>query len=275
MIKGLFIALPTQESLHIQTAMSLFRVVEKITQQGIPHKVHYYSSSDIIMSRNRLAAAFLSNEDYTHIFFVDSDMSFEASVFDSLAQMNEPFVACGYPKRALDLEKFRKAVEAEAAKPIDDRAPTKELLSEILDFTLMEKDFCDNPWSFETRSGYFSVPGIGFGLALISRQVFVSMIENGCVDPYMPKGERYPRSTSYGFFNQVIRSDGYVLSEDLSFCKRWVADCGGKIWVLADPTISHVGSFSFSGSLADKFKRLTMAGKLKKSRKLHAGSEDS
>ena len=275
MIKSLFIALPTQENLHIKTAMSLFSVVAKVTKQGIPHKVHYYSSSDIIMSRNRLAARFLSNEAYTHILFVDSDMAFELSVFDGLAQMDEPFVACGYPKRALDLEKFRKAVEAEAAKPLDDRAPTKELLSEVLDFTLMEKDFCDRPWSFETRDGYFSVPGIGFGLALISRQVFVSMIENGCVDPYMPKGKQYPRSASYGFFNQVMRPNGYALSEDLSFCKRWVADCGGKIWVLADPTISHVGSFAFSGSLADKFKRLTMAGKMKRSRKTPAEGEDS
>lgn len=252
MIRGVCIAIPTRGDLRIETALSLCGVISKLVGQHVPHAVKYYSSADIVLSRNRLACGFLADEKYSHILFIDSDMGFNPDVFDKLAKIDVPFAACAYPKRALDMEKLRREIEAEAGKPLDDRATMSQILSRVANFTFRPFDFDGRPWRFETRGSYLSVAAVGFGLALISRDVFTKMVEVGCVDRVLPDGENYPASSSYGYFNPVPREDGLGwLSEDYSFCQRWVVSCGGKIWVDQASTIQHVGDFQYSASLLE------------------------
>jgi hypothetical protein len=36
------------------------------------------------------------------------------------------------------------------------------------------------------------------------------------------------------------------LSEDMSFCYRWINQCGGEIWANVNHRISHVGPFDYA-----------------------------
>jgi hypothetical protein len=63
-----------------------------------------------------------------------------------------------------------------------------------------------------------------------------------------PVARRDPRGNCrFAYAN----NDGGALSEDLSFCKRWVAGCGGEIWADTESTISHHGSWTYTGRYAD------------------------
>jgi hypothetical protein len=41
------------------------------------------------------------------------------------------------------------------------------------------------------------------------------------------------------------------LSEDYSFCHRWVEQCGETIWICRDHWIAHTGQFDYMGRHAN------------------------
>lgn len=130
-------------------------------------------------------------------------------------------------------------------------------LSRTASFTLRQRDYSGKPWPFRMKDGVVSVPGVGLGLALIARSVFETMIEKGCVERIAGQEPQYPDETSWGFFDRVRdpgdKKWGGWMSEDLSFCKRWVHDCGGQILVRSNATIQHIGNYKFTGSLMGRF----------------------
>jgi hypothetical protein len=260
MIKRLFIAIPTPGMIQIETALSLCGVVTSLTARRVPHQVHYFSSADIVHSRNRLAAAFLAAPQCSHVLFIDGDIGFDPLVIEELAKREVDFAACDYPRRTVDFEVFRSAVEADFAVGGKRQTATADLLARTASYTFRKSGFDGTPWPFVLQGDFLSVPAVGFGLALISRRVFERMIAAGVVDPVAADPPKYPAASSFGFFERVrdAASPGW-LSEDLSFCKRWVADCGGQIWIKQDTAIRHIGDYPFSGNLARHFEPL--AGK--------------
>jgi len=266
LIKGLFIAIPTPGMIQIETTLSLCGLVANLSSRGVAHEVHYFASADIVYSRNRLAAAFLAARKCSHILFIDSDMAFDPGIVDDLATRNAEFAACDYPRRTVDFEVFRKAVEADYELGSERRTSTADLLARTAKYTFRTKAFDGSPWPFVQHEGFLSVPGVGLGLALVSRTVFERMIAAGVVDAVAPDPPKYPAETSFGFFERArdLCSPGW-LSEDLSFCRRWVVDCGGEIWIKQDTPIRHIGDFAFSGNLDRHFQAL--AAKSKQARK--------
>jgi len=251
MINGLHIAIPTPGEIRIETAMSVGAVVSDLARQKIRHTMSYFSSADIVYSRNRLAARFMADKNYSHMLFVDGDMGFAVKELKAMLEMNAPFVACDYPMREMDVEAFRKAVEADAELPADQRSTTAQLLSRQSSFTFRRHGFDGKPWPFAVNGPFVSVPAVGLGLALIRREVFETMIEKGCVDPITPEPPNYPERSSFGYFDRVRDVSGKWMSEDISFCRRWIEDCGGRIWVRQDAPMTHIGAFRFEGRLQD------------------------
>jgi hypothetical protein len=257
MIKRLFIAIPTPGMIQIETALSLCGVVSTLVAQRVPHQVNYFSSADIVHSRNRLAAAFLADPKNSHILFIDGDIGFDPRVIDDLAKRGADFAACDYPRRTIDFEVFRSAVEADIAIGGKRKTATADLLARTASYTFRKTGFDGAPWPFVMQGGFLSVPAVGFGLALIARRVFEQMIAAGAVEPVAPDPPKYPEASSFGFFERVRDSaaPGW-LSEDLSFCQRWVVDCGGEIWIKQDTAIRHIGDYPFSGNLARHFEAI-------------------
>jgi hypothetical protein len=64
----------------------------------------------------------------------------------------------------------------------------------------------------------------------------------------LPYGEKFTKVITP--FNTIITED-QELSEDFSFCKRWIDDCGGKVWAHAERNIRHAGRMVFSSRYAD------------------------
>jgi hypothetical protein len=57
----------------------------------------------------------------------------------------------------------------------------------------------------------------------------------------------------YAFFNCVIDPDsGEYLSEDYSFCRRWL-DMGGEIWADMESKLQHMGATTVKGDFSTQF----------------------
>ena len=77
----------------------------------------------------------------------------------------------------------------------------------------------------------------------------VEHIEAKCVEVWKNQqldAEAIYKDGMYGFFSKVRVGD-ILLSEDFSFCHRWVNECAGEIWCKIDSYARHLGEFKFSG----------------------------
>jgi hypothetical protein len=45
---------------------------------------------------------------------------------------------------------------------------------------------------------------------------------------------------------------GFTLSEDISFCRRWIEGCGGEIWVNVAHPVTHTGTYNYVGHFIEK-----------------------
>jgi hypothetical protein len=58
-----------------------------------------------------------------------------------------------------------------------------------------------------------------------------------------------PNGTAWALFDPY-HTGRKKLSEDLSFCQRW-RDIGGRVFVIPDIRMGHIGLKTFTGSFAD------------------------
>lgn len=98
------------------------------------------------------------------------------------------------------------------------------------------------------------VAGCGAGILLIERSCIATMLQK------LPDiNDTTARTTSplAGGLDRLIRAfdvmtvDGARLSEDMAFCHRWHALCGGEIFASVNHEIEHVGIHKYAARYAD------------------------
>jgi hypothetical protein len=65
--------------------------------------VHLHSESLITRCRNMIVLKFLSEESFTHLFWIDSDIAFQSEAVFRLLQADRDVVAGVYPNEAIQL----------------------------------------------------------------------------------------------------------------------------------------------------------------------------
>ena len=186
--------------------------------------------SDIVTSRNYLISNFYFNKtDCSHILFIDSDMGFPHQLIGDMLALNEEVVGVSYPKRTLHPSRLHAL----------NNLPFQKAYAQSCDFIGIGKT------PHPTNPAFRRADGCGTGILLISRSCINAMIEK-CPDivdnkrfRQMPFAERFDSFITP--FNKILLDDR-ELSEDLSFCQRWINHCDGKIYVNIAHEIEHVGS---------------------------------
>ncbi len=230
-------------------AATLFHLGRALTERGVRTEVSLVSASDLVLIRNEFASQVLADPGYTHLLFLDSDMSFEARLVPRMLDFDEDFVSVAYAKRQLNLERLLADVTpAEAAS----RDGLAQVIFRNMDYNVRPIRRGDQV-VFDVRAGFAKVLGTGMGVCLLKRRVFEEMASRGVakkrLDHHPTTGARLPY---YGFFDTMTDASGTLLAEDYSFCQRWVEGCGGDVWACIDERIGHHGNFNFYGRYADK-----------------------
>ncbi len=202
---------------------------------------YYIVGGDALITRvrNLAVAKFLTVPDATHFLFVDADIGFAPEQALALLAANKDVCGGIYPLKTHNFDRMREKILQ------GDPNATASSLDYVVDLFQPEAPAIDQM--------FFRVRLIGTGFMMIKREVFPKMaarypeIKYRHVNTVMngPLGDQ----ESHAFFDCMIDPDtGAYLSEDYTFCKRWV-DMGGEIWANADSKLTHVGSCAYKGDL--------------------------
>lgn len=89
----LMIAVPTTDYMHASFVDSLVKLTAELSRQRIAYSVEIVAGTLVYIARNRLACKAI-NENYTHVLWLDSDMTFNEKVVDDLLFCEKDMV-CG------------------------------------------------------------------------------------------------------------------------------------------------------------------------------------
>lgn len=217
--------------------MSLVQTALSIGKEAILWLSFLGNDAAIGRARSTLVAGFLDNPNFTHLMFIDSDIGWDPKQFVRLLRANKEFVAAFYPVKSYD---WALARDGNSADPLERRG---------LHYVGVP---CEGA-ELEREGEFITARFSGGGFQLIARSVFEKMClaypELKFLFTHV-RGQS-PSENRYAFFEGMIE-DGYYLSEDFAFCKRWRA-IGGKIWLDTKSKLIHSGSHDFYGDVAQRY----------------------
>ena len=218
---------------------------------GIEIKFYYlFNESLITRARNYCVDEFLRS-DYTHLLFIDSDIGFNYKDVFTLMHLTDPekgmdVVTGPYPKKSISWEKVMKAMEMGYGK----KNPF-ELQNFVGDYVFNPITSATNQFRIdepvEIREG-------GTGFMCIHRDTLVKYAEAYPELKYIPdhvRTEHFDGTREItAFFDCVIEPETRrYLSEDYMF-SYYARKIGLKIYMCPWMQLEHIGSYTFTGSLA-------------------------
>jgi len=182
--------------------------------------------------------------------FIDADIGFNPlDIFElALQSLGTPdrAVICGvYPKKGISWDRIKAAADKGLG---NDDARQLAGLGASFPFDISKgsaKDFdIDKP---------NEVSYAGTGFMMIQRRVFEELApllsDRTYFDPRAGSDGEGDTVTSF-FDCEIDETTRTYLSEDYTFCKR-VREAGERIWICPWIRLSHVGTYAFTGGIAD------------------------
>ena len=218
-----------------ETTASLMALSKALLANGYDY---YYSSRsypDIGELRDMFATAWFDCTDAEWMLQIDADMSFGPQLVLDMLAFDKALVGCLYPQKTLPIRFHVK--------------------------------FSDGPRRIE--QGHLKVDGMGFGVTLVRRDCMQELLDSGeawsdvrlsfhsCRDWFAAMGmTRVIRAF------EKYRTDTGDLSEDLSFCRRYL-NAGGEVWANISHEITHIGQYGFKGKFADVLQHLESSDEIR------------
>jgi hypothetical protein len=220
-------------------ATTLVKAVMAIRDAGWNVDFVTFDGSYVSIARNYFAHVLLGQPHFTHLLMIDSDMSVEGHTICRLLRCDKPVVAGAYSQRRMDLDVF-----AQVAR--DPHLALTDLTALSMEYNIAPEP---EPGTRQIKitDGMCRVRHVALGCAAIRRDAFETLISAGIArarpNHFLQKsGFKGP---FYNFFGEITLENGDSLSEDYSFCKRWLDLAGNEIWAVIDESIGHVGDMVF------------------------------
>jgi hypothetical protein len=221
---NIFIATPCYGGmLTDQYFLSMFRLSQTLMQHGINFRITTLRNESLITrARNIITAMFLESE-CTHLFFVDSDIEFQAQDVLRALAYDKDIMAAAYPKKALPVQ-----------------------------YAINFKFLDDEKRRIRVENGAVEVLDASTGFFMVKRRVIEKMIQAHPELHYRNDSNIDPKFNKYCYslFDTIHDpDDNRYLSEDYTFCRRW-QKLGGEIWLDPNTKLNHVGSYTFEGDVS-------------------------
>lgn len=226
----LLIATPSHDGKYESCYMDSLVETEKLIKEyggQVGHiKINY--CADIYYARARLAGAFYRAEKTTHMIMIDADMGWNAHDIVRMLLLRSDLIGAAGPRKQYPLNAIRNYA-----------------------FALRDDYGNYMPFYHTLETNVGEVSEVGGAFLMISRACIEKMVN---AHPEL-EFETDENTTDYALFEPIIINKGkeYTrrrLSEDYAFCYRW-RQLGGKVEVLLDVKLKHVGGHCFEGQLLD------------------------
>ncbi|MBN8749379.1 Uncharacterised protein [Xylophilus ampelinus] len=238
-----FVATPSHSgalsSLYVR---SLLGLVNLAWAHGFAMQTRFLDGDSLIpRARNRLAAEFMADPRWTHLFWIDADIGFEPDAALRLLLSGHDVVAGVYPYKldgwpeqglaqALPAGSTRADFDARHARyPLNAAGPALEV----------------------DADGFAEVLDAPTGFMLIARTVLEKMAMAMPELRYTPDAGDHANAhlPHWRFFDTLAEpGGGRYLSEDFAFCRRW-QQLGGRVLVDLRSRLAHQGTHTWQGDL--------------------------
>jgi hypothetical protein len=232
-------------SMHYVT--SIFDLTHHCNRFGLQCILHMHSESLITRSRNKMVLKFLSDETLTHLFWIDSDITFTPQSVCRLLLIDRDVTAGVYPMKSFNWP--AEGLPAGTTRQQFENRYTQYPFNAIGHGAERVSTYAD-------ADGFVEVAEAPTGFMCIKRNVFPRMMEKYPELKYTPDGPPgHPEAhLHWRFFDCMTDPDtNRYLSEDYAFCRRWI-DIGGKVWVDLNCKLMHLGQHNFRGDLAESLR---------------------
>ena len=242
----LLVATPVHSEVSMHYAESL------LTLQGTGHSLDLVidflllKSSLVTQGRNLCVSNFLNKKEYTHMLFIDSDISFDPSSVFKLLRCNKDVVSIPYPMKTINWNKVHGRIQEQKDININDLSRSGFM------FPIKVED----QQSITVSKGIMEVTHAPTGFMLIKKEAILKMVEKyphlKIKQPTIMNGEAKDTDNLWNFFDTWFDQEtNKYYGEDFAFCQKW-RDIGGKCYCYVDDFITHVGEYSYEGKFIDE-----------------------
>ena len=243
------IVTPSHDGKFFQNyVLSLLNFVVQAGNEGMRTQVLLHQGESLVTrARNDCVAAFLANKEWTHLFWIDSDVGFSAEAAFRLLRSGYDIAAGVYPLKrenwppsGIPGGMTQAQFEATFARYTVNTAPAEG--STTMDVVVQP-------------DGFIKLSEAPTGFMVIKRSVFERLMEAYPDFNYVPDSiGSADQGLHYRFFDVMVdpKTRRY-LSEDYGFCRLWEG-IGESIYVDANSNLTHQGSKLYRGDFANSLK---------------------
>ena len=225
---------------HSEYMMSTINLMSLCRQKNIKIGLRSIWFESLISRARNASVAFMLNKDYTHLLFIDTDMSFAAPDVLKLIDADKDVTVGVYPKKYFNGQKVD-AMGSAGKFPEHWRHLATDFSTEI------KPEMASKAKNDPIIEAEYAATGF----MLIKRECIEKIIAakpeikyTNDIDGYMEAGDNF-----YDIFQcKVNPNTKKYESEDYGFCKLW-RSLGGKINVVTDISLGHRGFNTYMGNL--------------------------
>ena len=219
-------------------AFSCLSLQSEAIKNGIEIKFVFLSGDSLITSaRNTLAHEFI-NSNYTHMLFIDSDITFDGGQVLDMVMQDLDVIGGVYPKKHLSWDNIYYAIKQGA---------------KLEHLPILASNYVVNTLSGEGielgSKELVEVRHAGTGMLCIKREVFDQLksqvptyIIGDAIDKDYNSTNISESDVIYEFFSTEVNQ--VLITEDYYFCDLWRKN-GGKIYLAPWVKLKHTGTHTF------------------------------
>lgn len=224
---------------------SMIQTTAYLNSVGVRYGIKTIANESLITrARNTCVSYFLSHPEYTHLLFIDADISWTPESVLKLIGDRKPLVSGVYPKKAIEWSRLPELVK-EQDWHIDTQ---QKCLNYVVNF---------NDARVKIEKNCVRVKDAPTGFMLIERSVFTTLKEKFpelryTNDLNLDMKDHHP--DSFWLFFDCIKDpvDSRYLSEDYAFC-RLLQLSGIETWIDISIPLTHTGTYNFEGNIMTLF----------------------
>ena len=261
--KLMIITISSDNKVSCNYNQSMISLATNFTKLNIPFDiVSLKNETDFNRGKNSLIARFLSNEDYTHLMFIDKNLTF--SWFSVLNLILEDHNISGSvpPNEHINWNKLIDIYKNKDNNNNKDnnQSQSPEILlakSYTYNFTpyIKNNDNKELENELEIKNNFLRVNSLTSAFLMIKRNVFDTLIEKYPTIRYQNTLNQYNSENTkiqdcfFTFFEQTKNLTTNILMDgNQTFFKRWT-DIDGEIWLDLNTNINITSDFEYKGSL--------------------------
>jgi hypothetical protein len=241
---------------YVNYTICLLNTFQTFQKLGIKLHVEFCKNDSLVSrARNNLIAKAMTDEEMTHILFIDNDITWDTKDILKLLMSDKKLIGGIYPLKKYNWDKLLNKSNVPLQQIINSKKESNDWLGQVDNVNFIKSTLLNynlNPYSneIEINNNIAKIRHLPTGFMMIQRDVIEKM-------SFMYSETKY--SDDIGFLTEKENKwayalfdcgvfDNHYLSEDWLFCERW-KKINGEIYTDITIILTHTGIEDYTGSI--------------------------